>query len=124
LTGDYQNHRVLINPREEKWDSQHVSPGPIIKTSGGDLLMFYNSRGPKNKDDNTPTWAIGSVIIDVSSGRLLERSEQPIIRPPEEIGPDGQLIAFANSVLEKKQWLYYTAADKRMIVASYAVNNL
>lgn len=124
LTGDYQKHRVLINPREGSWDSQHVSPGPIITTSRGDLLMFYNGRGPKNAQDQTPTWAIGSVIIDLSGGSLLERSEQPVIRPPEEIGPDGQLIAFANSVVEKKQMLYYTAADKRMIVASYVANNL
>ena len=124
LTGEYRNHRVLINPREGKWDSQHVSPGPIIRTSRGDLLMFYNGRGPKNLSDQTPTWAIGSVIIDLSSGGLLERSEQPIILPPEEIGPDGQLIAFANSVVEEKQILYYTAADKRMIVASYVANNL
>lgn len=124
LTGDYSNHRVLINPREGKWDSHHVSPGPIIRTSRGDLLMFYNGRGPKNMEDQTPTWAIGSVIIDVSNGGLLERSDRPIIFPPEEIGPDGQLIAFANSVVEDRQMLYYTATDKRMIVASYMINNL
>lgn len=124
LTGNYENHRLLINPRENKWDSQHVSPGPIIRTSRGDLLMFYNGRGPKNELNQTPAWGIVSVIIDISSGGLLERSEQPIIRPPEEIGPDGQLIAFANSVVEQKQMLYYTAADKRMIVASYVANNI
>ncbi len=124
LTGNYENHRILIDPREGKWDSQHVSPGPIITTSRGDLLMFYNGRGPKNEQDQTPTWAIGSVIIDLSSGGLLERSGQPVIRPPEEIGPDGQLIAFANSVIEQKRMLYYTAADKRMIVASYVANNI
>jgi predicted GH43/DUF377 family glycosyl hydrolase len=124
LTGNYENHRELINPREGKWDNQHVSPGPIIRTSRGDLLMFYNGRGPKNEQDQTPTWAIGSVIIDLSTGGLLQRSEDPIILPPEEIGPDGQLIAFANSVVEEKHMLYYTAADKRMIVASYVANNL
>lgn len=124
LTGPYYHHRLLIDTRENKWDSQHVSPGPILKTSRGDLIMFYNGRGDYNELDKTPTWKIGYVMIDAKSGNVIEgtRSNDAIIIPPKEIGPDGQLIAFANSIIQGEQYLYYTVADKRSRVARLIIN--
>lgn len=124
LTGPYHHHRLLIDTRENQWDSQHVSPGPILKTSQGDLLMLYNGRGEYNDLDHTPTWKIGYVMIDAKTGNLIEgsRSSKAIIIPPKEIGPDGQLIAFANSIIQGEQRLYYTVADKRSRVTNLVIN--
>ena len=122
ITGPYRNHRSLLEVRPGTWDSQHLSPGPLLFTSGGDILMFYNGRGPKNSEDNTPSWSIGYTIIDTKTGAIIDRSGTPIIRPPEEIGPGNQLISFANSITSKEgpriHRLYYTVADTRSAVAS------
>lgn len=122
LTGPYGNIRKLIDTRANLWDSEHVSAGPIIPTPQGDILMFYNGRGPWNQEDKTPTWAIGYLIMDSITGAISVRSESPIIRPPPELGPGNQLIAFANSYLPEKQRLYYTIADKRSAAASLSLN--
>jgi len=128
LVGPYRNFRPLLEVRPNCWDSQHVSPGPLLLTSQGDVLMFYNGRGPKSSDDQTPAWSTGYVIIDAKTGAVSNRSENPLIRPPEEIGPDNQLICFANSIVPiggtRVNNLYYTVADKRMEVARIIANNL
>jgi predicted GH43/DUF377 family glycosyl hydrolase len=128
LTGPYRNNRPLLEVRPGSWDSQLLSPGPLLSTSGGDILMFYNGRGPKNSEDQTPSWSIGHVIIDAGTGAVSDRSGSPIIRPPEEIGPGNQLISFANSITPieggKTNRLYYTVADTRSAVASIFVNGL
>lgn len=123
LAGPYLNHRLLIDG-EKPWDSQHTSPGPIIITPNKDICMFYNGRGPKSELEQTPSWAIGYAIIDGKTGAVLKRSDSPILRPPEEIGPGNQLIAFANSLVSGpyKQSLYYTIADRRSAVAYLSVN--
>ncbi|MCX6704498.1 MAG: hypothetical protein NTZ07_03595 [Candidatus Woesebacteria bacterium] len=128
LTGPYRNNRPLLETRENSWDSQHTSPGPLLFTSQGDILMFYNGRGPKSSEDETPSWSIGHVIIDGKTGAISNRAEAPIIRPPEEIGPGNQLISFANSITStegaKNNRLYYTVADTRSAVASIFVNGI
>lgn len=126
LTGPYSGHRILLDTRSDFWDSQHTSPGPLFSTSRRDICMFYNGRGARNELDQTPTWAIGYVIIDTKTGAISNRSETPIIRPPNEIGPDNQLIAFANSLVQEGdrriQTLYYTIADKRSACARIAAD--
>jgi predicted GH43/DUF377 family glycosyl hydrolase len=128
LTGKYKNHRPLLETRENAWDSQHLSPGPLLCTSSGDILMFYNGCSPKSSLDKTPTWSIGHVIIDGKTGAISNRADSPIIRPPDEIGPGNQLISFANSITStegnKTNRLYYTVADTRSAVASIFVNGI
>jgi len=128
LTGHYRNFCPLLETRENKWDSQHTSPGPLLFTSQGDILMFYNGRGPKSSEDETPTWSIGHVIIDGKTGAISNRADKPIITPPNEIGPGNQLISFANSITtegdKKTNRLYYTVADTRSAVASIFVNGI
>jgi len=128
LTGPYRNNRPLMEVRPNAWDSQHLSPGPLLFTSKGDILMFYNGRGPKSSEDQTPSWSIGHVIIDASTGVVSDRAESPIIRPSDEIGPENQLISFANSITStegtKNNRLYYTVADTRSAVASIFINGI
>src|SRR3972149_1141679 len=125
VEGPYKGHRLLFDVREDKWDSQHVSPGPIFATSRGDIFIFYNGRGPRSPEDQTPTWAVGCAIIDPVRESIFQRSEKPLIIPPGEIGPDNQLIAFANSLVKEEggvtQNLYYTIADRRSAVATVDV---
>jgi predicted GH43/DUF377 family glycosyl hydrolase len=128
LTGRYVDNHALFERRSGKWDSEHISPGPLLFTSQGDILMFYNGRGDKSSEDKTPTWSIGYVIVDGKTGAISNRADSPIIRPPNEIGPGNQLISFANSITteedKKTNRLYYTVADTRSAVASIFVNGI
>jgi len=121
LEGPYRKHRILLDTREDMWDSQHVSAGPLFTTSFNDICILYNGRGPLSASDQIPTWSIGYAVLDAKTLGIKVRSDSPFIRPPSEIGPGNQLIAFANSLIREGdrriQTLYYTIADKRSACA-------
>lgn len=128
LTGPYRNNRPLLQIRPNSWDSLHLSPGPLLTTSRGDMLMFYNGCAPKNFEDKTSKWSIGYVIIDRDTGGVSNRAAKPIITPSDEMGPGNQLVSFANSIVPiegtKTNRLYYTVADKRSAVAKIVASNI
>jgi beta-1,2-mannobiose phosphorylase / 1,2-beta-oligomannan phosphorylase len=121
----YLDHRIMLSTRENMWDSDHVSTGPTIPLNNGDILMFYNGRNSPN-ERGFSSWAIGIVIFSKDLTRVLYRSENPVILPPNEIGPDNQLIAFANSLVvdpsSSVSKLYLTAADTRMQAVEVMLN--
>lgn len=126
LLGPYKDHRILIDTREGGFDSKHVSPGPVMLTSDGDVLMFYNGCGNKSPMDETEKWSIGTVIIDANHGVLEHtRMDRPIIVPPSDLGYSGKLVAFASSLVSEsghEQKLYYHVADQRVRVARLGVS--
>jgi predicted GH43/DUF377 family glycosyl hydrolase len=101
--------------RPGRWDSWHLSTGPLLRHNGpeGRRLMFYNGA------TRTPKWAIGWVVIDDDTMLELARSEEPLIafgKPGEERGDfafASSLIPFANRV-----WLYFTRGDRTMLRAT------
>lgn len=105
--------RLWLEPRPGKWDSDHVSTGPIVDF-GNKKLMFYN--GCSNK-----RWSIGEVVFYPSTLEIDYRSEEPLIVPPQEVGWQGQCIAFSSGAFVDPQglvYLYYHVADKRIKCAT------
>ncbi len=100
--------RLWLDKRPGKWDSDHVSTGPIVDF-GSKKLMFYNGR-------DSQTWAIGEVVFDPHTLEIEYRSEEPIILPPKEIGWADQYIAFSSGAeaVDGKIYLYHHIADKRI----------
>jgi|GEM_PF-4996933 len=120
VVGPYNDFRILLDTREEGFDSRHVSPGPVMLTRGGDILMLFNGCGNKGTFDATEKWSVGAVMISARGGVMENtRLEKPVVAPPEELGYSGKLVAFASSlVLEShEQKLYYHVADQRVQVA-------
>lgn len=107
---------LWMNPRGPRirssplWDSHHVSTGPIVTIGHDRHLMFYN--GCRNK-----SWSIGVAVFN-GAGRILHRASRPLIEPPDEIGWEGQKIAFASGAHMQQRSglveLYYHVADKRI----------
>ncbi len=103
-----RDSELWLDTRPGKWDSDHVSTGPIVDF-GTKKLMFYNGR-------DSQTWAIGEVVFNPLTLEVEYRSEEPLIIPPKEIGWANQFIAFSSGVLiiDGIVHLYHHIADKRV----------
>ena len=92
--------------RHGKWDSFHVSPGPVV-TSGDERFVFYNGANDKTQ------WRIGWARLDGYGITIVERGDEPIITPPP-VNADETDIAFCSSAVQTNEttWLFYTVSDK------------
>jgi len=91
---------------KNSWDSHHLSTGPVLIDNLNQTAFFYNGSDSKTR------WRIGWVKLD-SDSKIISRSKEPLITPPE--GKPGETdIAFtASAVLVGEEiWLYYSVADK------------
>lgn len=93
--------------RSDKWDSHHLSPGPVFTLPSGHILMFYNGA---NKDVQ---WRIGCIVLDEHCMQVLEHGDGPLITPLPP-GPGETDIAFVSSatLTGHEIFLYYSVADK------------
>lgn len=103
--------------RPGRWDGWHLSPGPMLSRDPSRPVMFYNGATRETQ------WRIGWVVFDAACGRILERSDDPLIVPPP--GQPGDTdIAFAASCVEENGAdnglisLYYSVADKDLFRAT------
>jgi predicted GH43/DUF377 family glycosyl hydrolase len=113
--GSVSGHRLFLDIRAGSWDSDHVSTGPIIPLSKGTAEMVYN--GMRGK-----VWAIGLLVFDTKTFKIISRSSKPLITPTDRRGPHNQRISFSSSaILEKNRvLLYYHEADQSIKVATLA----
>lgn len=106
LAGSWKIEGVALAPRRERFDSWHLSPGPIIRQGSDGPIMLYNGA------DQDARWRIGWVQFDARYRKVVDRCEEPLIAPGDL--EDGTAdIAFAASVLEfgDRIWLYYSIGD-------------
>jgi len=119
LAGD-----VLMNPREESWDSEKIGiAGPPIKTSEGWLLVFHGL----SKHDRK--YRLSAALLDLSDPmKVLSRLPYPIIEPDkpyENVGDrPGTIFACGNVIIKDKLYVYYGAADQVVAVATTQVSDL
>ena len=104
----------LFEARADRWDSWHVSTGPIAYGGSGKPVMFYNGA------TRDAAWRIGWIAFDGLYSRVAARCEEPVITPPMQSKADATDIAFASSVVEESGALslYYSIADKDMYRAT------
>lgn len=96
----------LFHPRDDHWDSWHLSTGPLLRSDPGRPVMFYNGA------DKEARWKIGWIAFDEHFTRVVGRSQDPLVAPGA-VEPPYRDIAFANSLVEtdREIWLYYSVAD-------------
>lgn len=90
--GPWRETRHGFGPRPDRFDSWHLSPGPMLLDDPERPIMFYNGATHDGR------WGIGWVEFDYRGNRVLDRCEEPLIAPPVE--EDGRAIAFAASLID------------------------
>ena len=91
--GPWRETRHGFGPREDRFDSWHLSPGPMLLGDPDHPVMFYNGA------TRDATWGVGWVVLDHPNNRVLDRCDAPLIAPPGE--EDGRDIAFAASLIDE-----------------------
>jgi predicted GH43/DUF377 family glycosyl hydrolase len=98
-----------FGPRPDKWDSWHLSTGPLLRSDPARPVMFYNGA------DKGADWGIGWVALSPDLCHVVERCDGPLIAPPADAsGPRD--ISFAASVVDTEGtiWLYYSRNDREL----------
>ena len=108
VSGPWDVGAAPFECRPEKWDSWHLSPGPVL-AFGESRTMFYNGASRDAK------WRVGWIRFDATYSSVLERCDAPIIVPAAARGDETD-IAFAASALAEGDLvrIYYSVADQYM----------
>ena len=107
VDGPWAIGQPLMEARPDRWDSWHLSTGPVLMADPERPVMLYNGATQDAR------WRIGWVVFDADLARVVARSDDPLITPPKPVGTDTD-IAFAASAVEQggETWLYYSVADQ------------
>ncbi len=112
ITGPWSGRELAFEPRPGRWDSGHVSAGPIVGAGTDRPVMFYNG------SDEQANWRVGWLAFDRDLTRVVARCDEPLVMP--DCLEDGWTdIAFAASVVARDDelWLYYSVADRHLMRA-------
>ena len=122
--------KIVFGPREKKFDSDLVEPGPPAMITDSAIWLIYNSRNvPSIGDSSLPegTYAAGYILLDKNDPtRVLQRSDSYFMKPDKPYEINGQVnhVCFIEGMVQYKgKWfLYYGTADSRIAVAVSANN--
>ena len=109
LNGPWSEQPDPFEARPDKWDSWHLSTGPLLRSHPERPVMFYNGA------DEGADWGIGWVALSPDLKRVVDRCDGSLIAPPAEA--DGSRdISFAASVIETDGiiWLYYSRNNREL----------
>ena len=117
--------KIVFGPREKKFDSDLVEPGPPALLTDSAIWLIYNGRNTITTGDSSlpeGTYAGGYVKLDRNDPtRVLQRSNNYFIKPDKPYELDGQVnhVCFLEGLARYKgKWfLYYGTADSRIAVA-------
>ncbi|HYF32661.1 MAG TPA: glycoside hydrolase family 130 protein [Chitinophagaceae bacterium] len=117
--------KIVFGPREKKFDSDLVEPGPAAMITGKGILLIYNSRNVQSMGDNAlpeGTYAAGQILLDKADPmKVIQRSEDYFIKPDKKYEILGQVnhVCFVEGLVQYKgKWfLYYGTADSKIAVA-------
>jgi predicted GH43/DUF377 family glycosyl hydrolase len=112
--GPWDVQRPLFEARPDNWDCYHLSTGPVITTSSGDAVMFYNGA------TQNAQWRVGWIMFDATFSRVIARCHDPLVLPHIKRNHDDTDIAFAASAIVTTLGdilLYYSVADQYVVQA-------
>ncbi|HEX5654161.1 MAG TPA: glycoside hydrolase family 130 protein [Chitinophagaceae bacterium] len=117
--------KFVFGPREKKFDSDLVEPGPPAMLTDSAIWLVYNSRNIKDGGDSSlaeGTYAAGYIVIDKDDPlRVIDRSATYFIKPDKPYEINGQVnhVCFVEGLVQYhgKWFLYYGTADSRIAVA-------
>lgn len=106
LTGPWSIGDDVLLPREDRFDSWHLSPVAFVTAPDGTRVLVYNGA------DRDARWQIGWCALDPSCTTVLARPGEPIVRASRN-APDQRELAFAASVIERDGMLdvYFSIGD-------------
>ncbi|HEX6132618.1 MAG TPA: glycoside hydrolase family 130 protein [Longimicrobiales bacterium] len=116
----------VLSPRPGYFDSWLVEAGPpALLTPDGIVLLYNAGNSREHGDPRLPhrVYTGGQALYDPGQPwRLLDRVEEPFIRPTEEYERTGQYVegtTFVEGLIPfRGRWfLYYGTADSRVAVA-------
>ncbi|KYP12932.1 glycoside hydrolase family 130 protein [Flavihumibacter sp. CACIAM 22H1] len=121
----HETFKVVFSPRQGKFDSYLVEPGPPAVLTDKGILFIYNSRNdPARGDTSLPggTYAAGQILLRSDNPmEVIDRSASWFIRPDRPFEISGQVnhVIFAEGLVRfKDKWfLYYGTADSKIGVA-------
>ncbi|MDQ2802144.1 MAG: glycosidase [Pseudomonadota bacterium] len=107
--GPWHEQSDPFRPRPDRWDSWHLSTGPLLLNQPDRPVMFYNGA------DQGADWGIGWVALSPDLRSVIARCDGPLIAPPTD-ATGSRDIAFAASVVETEGtiWLYYSRNDREL----------
>lgn len=110
--GPWDERGDPFEARPDRWDSWHLSTGPLLMSDADAPVMFYNGA------DRDAVWGIGWIVFDRDCTRVIARSQEPLIAPPPRV-VNGRDIAFAASLIEADDeiWLYLSYNDCKLFRA-------
>ncbi|MCD4785033.1 MAG: glycoside hydrolase family 130 protein [Candidatus Eremiobacteraeota bacterium] len=113
----------VLRPREGKFDSRIVEPGPPpIKTKDG-ILLIYNGSTKGKPGENFGGYYAGAVLFDPKDPtKVLKRSEKPLIGPTQDWEKEGYVdnVSFVEglTVSDDGTWnMYFGGADRSIGLA-------
>ncbi|MGB8191718.1 MAG: glycoside hydrolase family 130 protein [Chitinophagaceae bacterium] len=123
--GEIAEVKIVFGPREKKFDSDLVEPGPAAMLTDKGILLIYNSRNViATGDTSLPdgTYAAGQIVMDKNDPlKVIERSESYFMKPDKNYELTGQVnnVCFLEGLVNYKgKWfLYYGTADSKIAVA-------
>lgn len=115
----------VFGPRQGKFDSDLVEPGPPAMITEKGILLMYNSRNVAAKGDSSlpeGTYAAAQILMNLSDpARVKARMDHWFIRPDKPYETSGQVnqVCFIEGLVQYrgKWFLYYGTADSRIAVA-------
>ncbi len=115
----------VISPRENKFDSRLVEPGPPAMLTDNGILLIYNSMNSATVGDKAipaDTYTAGQALFDKNDpSKLINRLDKNFFQPEKPYEMDGQVnqVCFLEGLVyfKEKWFVYYGTADSKIAVA-------
>lgn len=114
------DHRRVIGPRPDAWDSERVGAGAQpIRTDTGWLEIYHGA-------DHASRYCLGALLLDTEDpSRVLARSTQPIMEPTatyETKGFFGNVVFTNGHIVDgDRVTVYYGASDNYVCGATFSI---
>ena len=117
--------KTVFGPRNKKFDSRLVEPGPPAMLTEKGIVLIYNSMNLQSKGDTSlaeGTYAASQILIDKNNPtKVIDRMDTYFMKPdkPYEITGQVNRVCFVEGLVNYKgKWfLYYGTADSKIAVA-------
>ena len=117
--------KTVLAPREKKFDSDLIEPGPPAMFTEKGIVLFYNSRNVRSIGDTSlpeGCYAPGQVLMASNQpDSVVDRLAHYFMKPDKPYEINGQVnhVCFLEGLVRyKNKWfLYYGTADSRIAVA-------
>ncbi len=115
----------VFGPRNGKFDSDLVEPGPPAMLTNNGIVLLYNSRNVLARGDSSlpeHSYSASQILMDATDpSKVIDRMATYFIKPDKPYEVNGQVsqVCFIEGLVNfKDHWyLYYGTADSKIAVA-------